>query len=129
MDRHSNQAMTARAERRAMIALVAVFALLVQALIPSLANAGTGPGEGLAICTQAGLAPAPDGGAPAPPQGHDCQHCVCPAATAAPPPLASIRPVAYAQAPAPVADTPAGVRPLIRAPPRPPGQGPPAPNA
>ena len=87
------QTMNARAERRAIIALVAVFVMLVQALIPSLASAGTFPGEGLAICTQAGLAPALDGGSVPAPGGHDCQHCVCPAATAEPPPIASVRPV------------------------------------
>lgn len=127
MESPSEQTMTARAERRAMAALVAVFVLLVQALVPSLAAAGTGPGDGLAICTQAGLAPAPDDGAP--PLGHDCRHCVCPTAGAEPPPLASVRPVVYAQAPPPVTDTPAGVRPPTRAPPRPPGQGPPPANA
>lgn len=121
--------MTARAERRAMVALVAVFALLVQALVPSLAAAGTLSGEGLSICTQAGLAPAPDGGSAPAPAGHDCQHCVCPALTAEPPPVASVQPVAYAEPAAPVADTPRGVRPQARAPPRPPGQGPPTPNA
>ena len=39
----STTQMSARAERRAVAALVAVFALLVQALIPSLAMASAGP--------------------------------------------------------------------------------------
>lgn len=123
------QAMSARAERRAMIALLAVFALLVQALIPSVATAATIPADGLAICSPAGLAAAADGGSAPPPAAHDCQHCVCPAMTGQPPLSGSVRPVVYAPAVSPVADTPRGVRPHARAPPRPPGQGPPLPNA
>ncbi|MFZ5719951.1 MAG: DUF2946 family protein [Pseudomonadota bacterium] len=115
--------MRAHAERRAMIALVAVFVLLVQALAPTLASAGTFPGGGLSICTKAGLAPSSDGDAA--PLGHDCQHCVCPAAAVEPPSIVSVRPVAYADSTLVVADTPRGVRPQARAPPRPPGQGPP----
>ena len=70
-----------------------------------------------------------DDGAPGQPSAaHSCQHCVCPAVADTPEPIVQILPVAYAVAEAPVADTPRGVRPLPRAPPRPPGQGPPLPN-
>lgn len=90
--------MNARAERRAMIALVAVFALFVQALIPGLAAAGTMSGPGMTICTDMGLAPLPaDGGQPATP-AHACDHCLCPSlAPALPAPAAgSAAPVRYA---------------------------------
>ena len=99
-----------------MIALVAVFALLVQALIPTLAAAGNYPGEGLSVCTEAGLAPAPDGSSAPASAGHDCQHCVCPAATAeAAPAVVSIGPVVYLTVAAPVTETPRGLRPHARA--------------
>jgi hypothetical protein len=123
---------SARAERRAMIALLAVFALLVQALVPAIANAAPArPGEPQVICTGHGLSTihygdaAPAKGALA---GH-CEHCVCPPAALSPP--ASAEPavaVAYAVAARPetaAADLP----PPARAPPRPPGQGPPVSNA
>lgn len=112
-----------------MIALFAVFALLVQALIPSLANAAPGPGGPAAICTEMGLATVGDAAPGQPAPSHSCQHCVCPALAETPAPIVQILPVAYVVAAAPVADTPRGVRPLPRAPPRPPGQGPPLPNA
>lgn len=121
--------MNGRAERRAMIALFAVFALFVQALIPTLANAAPGPGGSTAICTEMGLATVDDGAPGQPPAAHSCQHCVCPAIADTTAPIVQVLPVAYAVAEAPVADTPRGVRPLPRAPPRPPGQGPPIPNA
>lgn len=121
--------MGARAERRAVIALLAVFALLVQALIPSIAGAAPAPLAQGVICTSAGMETAPaDGSLP----GHvgRCDHCVCPAAGAAPPPPAvdaALPRVTYvaAAAPLPRAKPP----PPARAPPRPPGQGPPPPNA
>lgn len=109
-----------------MVALFAVFALLVQALIPSLANAA---GGSTATCTEMGLTIVGDGAAGQPAPAHGCQHCVCPAIAETPAPIVQTLPVAYAVAEAPVADTPRGVRPLPRAPPRPPGQGPPLPNA
>lgn len=115
-----------RAERRAMIALVAVFVLLVQMLAPAFAVAG--PAMDGAICTSMGLQAAPGDDAPSPPD-HDCKHCLCPAPTAAPPQTLRVASIAYAETPAPVAETPRGLRPQARAPPRPPGQGPPLPNA
>jgi hypothetical protein len=125
--------MDARAERRAMLALLAAFALLVQALWPLTAAAAAGAdlGPALQICTGHGLASAPaDDQAPAKSApGHPCQHCICPAVAATPAePLALAVPARFeireprvlAQAAAP---------PPARAPPRPPGQGPPASNA
>jgi hypothetical protein len=122
--------MGVRAERRAMIALVALFALLVQMLAPSLAAAAPAPGEQV-ICTDHGLqtirtgdtGPAKD--AP----GHACDHCVCPpvAATLA----AVIQPVvfvAFAREARPEAVS-TDLPPPARAPPRPPGQGPPLSHA
>lgn len=112
-----------------MIALVAVFALLVQTLFPSFAMAAPGPGDGLPICTEMGLSKAPSGSPTAPAPAHECQHCVCPAPAAEPPQAATVAAVAYWIALAPVAETPRGERPQARAPPRPPGQGPPRLNA
>jgi hypothetical protein len=121
--------MSLRAERRAMLALVAVFALLVQALVPGIAGAAPAPsGAAQVICTGQGLSTihigdaAPAKGAPA---GH-CEHCVCPPAAMTPP--ASAEPavaVAYAMATRPEAVR-ADLPPPARAPPRPPGQGPPS---
>lgn len=124
----TNQAMTVRAERRAMVALVAVFVLLVQALIPALASAApSGAGEML-ICTQMGLQAAPDDGAPAA-ADHACKHCLCPAPVSDPPPVVSVRRVDYAVTQAPVTPRSHRIAPRARAPPRPPGQGPPASDA
>lgn len=122
--------MTVRAERRAMIALLTAFALLVQAMIPSLAMAAS-PDGGASICTQQGLQAAPtDGDSGQTSTPHECQHCICPAIVAdTPAPVVSVRSVAYAVAVASVVATPRGVRPQARAPPRPPGQGPPISNA
>jgi hypothetical protein len=126
VDQPAIRPMSARAERRAMLALVTVFALLVQALIPTLASATPLASDGVMICTEHGLQAATDGLAPdAPPAGHTCQHCVCPALITPPSPIATMQAVAYVVAVRSVADTPRGVRPLARAPPRPPGQGPP----
>ena len=100
-------------------------ALLVQALIPSLVMAAPGaPGE-LLICTQMGLQSAPsDGGAPAP-ASHACKHCLCPAPATDPPQAVTIQHVAYVVAIAPTALASHRRVPPARAPPRPPGQGPP----
>lgn len=109
-----------------MIAVFAVFALLVQALIPSLASAATSrPGEQV-VCTSHGLTTVKLGDtAPAQAMSLACDHCVCPPA-AAPPPV-SAQPVvlvAYAREAAPEAAA-IDLPPPARAPPRPPGQGPP----
>ncbi len=129
MGRPTINAMPERTERRAMIALVAVFALLVQALIPSLVMAAPGAPGDLLICTQMGLQTAPgDGGAPAL-ANHACKHCLCPAPVTDPPQAVTIQHVAYVVAIAPTALASHRRVPPARAPPRPPGQGPPLSDA
>ncbi|MBS0360836.1 MAG: DUF2946 domain-containing protein [Proteobacteria bacterium] len=94
--------MSARAERRAIVALLAAFALLLQVFIPAAAMAGSNAAGGEVICTAHG---AVLNGKPAPPAGHrhdgaSCDHCVCPIA-AAPPPAAlggGVEAVFYAEA-------------------------------
>ncbi|TAJ69016.1 MAG: DUF2946 domain-containing protein [Phenylobacterium sp.] len=113
-----------RAERRAMIALLAVFALLVQSLIPAFAMAAPAAAGEMLICTQMGLQTGPgDTGAPA--QQHSCKHCLCPAPTTAPPSAPAAQRIVYAATQAPDAPKPQRLTPPARAPPRPPGQGPP----
>ena len=119
----------AKAERRAMIALVAVFALFVQALMPAFAVAGPMPDGAGVICTAMGLQAAPDGDTGPPPADHACKHCLCPAPVAAPPVVASVEPVAYAVLLVPTNAASRTLPPPARGPPRPPGQGPPLPNA
>jgi hypothetical protein len=83
---------SARAERRAIVALFALFALLVQALIPSIAMASASSGAAGYIC-MAGGSHGGHGGAPAPQDripGGGCDHCVCPAAAAPPPSTADL---------------------------------------
>lgn len=122
---------SARAERRAVAALLAVFALLVQTLVPALAAAAPGP-QGLGvICAAGGHAnqrPSQDGGGQPAHQPGDCDHCVCPAAAAPPPPAAAAlaAPVRYASGEAPTLsprDGPAPGRGLAAPPP--PSRGPP----
>lgn len=123
----TNRAMTDRAERRAMVGLLAVFALLVQALIPAFATAAPASAAEMLICTEVGLQTAPDG-APTP-TDHSCKHCLCPAPVSDPSPAATLHRVAYAaRSPAP-APAPHRLIPPARAPPRPPGQGPPTSDA
>lgn len=111
-----------------MIALVAVFALLVQALAPAFAVAGSRPDGGDVICTTMGLQTAPADSAP-PPVDHACKHCVCPAPADLPPAAAAVARVAYAVNAAPATAAHRALPPPARGPPRPPGQGPPLPNA
>ncbi len=112
-----------------MIALVAVFTLLVQTLMPAFAAAGPMPDGGGVICTTMGLQTAPSDSAP-PAADHSCKHCVCPAPAAeAPPPPPRPPGAPCVEGHAPIAPTPRGLVPQARAPPRPPGQGPPLPNA
>ncbi len=110
-----------------MIALFAVFALLVQAMVPAIANAAPLRAGEQVVCTDHGLqtvslddrAPA-KGQAPA-----HCEHCVCPPVAAQPPAIvAPTALVAYVLELRPEA-APADLPPPARAPPRPPGQGPP----
>jgi len=124
----TERAMTARAERRAMIALMAVFALLVQAMVPAFAMAAPAAASDMLICTQMGLQTAPgDTGAPA--AQRSCKHCLCPAPVTDPPPAVSVQRIAYAVAVTPAAPRTWRLAPPARAPPRPPGQGPPTSDA
>ena len=118
----------ARAERRAMIALVAMFVLLVQALVPAFAAAGPMPDGANLICTTMGVQQAPDDSTP-PATDHTCRHCVCPAPADLPPAVAQATRVAYAVAEAPTSAANRTLPPPARGPPRPPGQGPPASDA
>ncbi|WP_293374037.1 DUF2946 family protein [Phenylobacterium sp. SCN 70-31] len=107
-----------------MIAIIAVFALLVQALLPTLAAATPASSGQMTLCTEMGLQTAPvDPGAP--PVSHNCKHCLCPAPANTPPPILVVSRVAYAVE---IQDAPPAPQlriPPARAPPRPPGQGPP----
>jgi hypothetical protein len=120
--------MSARAERRAIAALFAIFALLLQALAPVAAMASTGF-AGDTICSAHGVQTAPADHAPAKgTPAHGCEHGCCPAAVSATPPDA----VQLAQAVAYGASTPS-LAPRqsptpgrsLAAPP-PPSQGPPS---
>jgi hypothetical protein len=138
-DRHMKAGMTAARhshnDRRALAALVAVFALLVQALIPAAAMAAPTDAAGaLVICTAAGTQTlTADGRAAGPASsshkgfgGMPCQDCLAAAmAVVAPSPVPAIEPVAYAVARVDHAPVARLLAPRARAPPRPPGQGPP----
>lgn len=115
------------AERRAMIALVAVFALLVQALLPSLVHASPLTVDGkIPLCAADASGDLPLGDlAPEPP----CDHCVVAAVHALAPAPDAATPVAYSMSLARFRPPPALRLPPARAPPRPPGQGPPSPIA
>lgn len=116
-------------ERSAIAALFVMFALLVQALIPTHVMAA-GVGGGITICTAAGTETlAADGKTEAPVSQHGgpCQDCLAAAHVAtAPPPTLAIQPVAYVIASIEHIETEDTIAPRARAPPRPPGQGPPA---
>lgn len=116
--------MAARAERRAMIALIAVFVLVAQALAPAAMASPLAYVDGGVICVSQ---PAGDHGEPAAPAqaaGH-CQHCVCPVGPALAAPAAQgptwTHPFAILSRAIPRQAAPPPARP----PPRPPGQGPP----
>lgn len=120
--------MTARAERRAIVALFAVFALMVQAFIPSLAAANARPMPGDVICVAHGVqsSPADSGNSKSAPQ-RGCSHCACPIAFTATPPASAVLAQAVSY---PVAQP--HVLPAVRqapgrglAAPPPPSQGPP----
>jgi hypothetical protein len=122
----------AKQDRRALAALLAVFALLVQALIPGAAMAGRmDPAGTTIICTATGTQTLAPDGKPAGPRkpgfgGMPCQDCLAAAmAVVSPAPAPSVRPVAYAIARVEHAPVRSVLAPRARAPPRPPGQGPP----
>lgn len=128
MTRSRSPRMSARAERRAVVALLTAFALLVQAWIPSVATAGVASAADMVICTQQGEQTAPVGPAPdRAPASHACQHCLCsgPAVDTPPPAAVAVR-VRYVVAMGSLRQegNPAPPRPGLAAPP-PPSRGPP----
>jgi hypothetical protein len=122
---------TAQHERRAICALFAVFALMVQALMPTMAMAARPELSGADIICIGGRIQtvAPHGRPEAPAKtmgGMPCQDCLAAAmAVVAPAPAPSVQPVAYAIARVEHAPVRPILAPRARAPPRPPGQGPP----
>jgi len=120
--------MTARAERRAIAGLFAIFALLIQAFAPMAAFAGPQTAGGV-LCVAHGVQAGPADQAPAKGRtpAHGCEHGCCPASVTASPPDAVqlAEAVAYvAAAPSlPPRTGPAPGRGLAAPPP--PSQGPP----
>jgi hypothetical protein len=105
-----------------------VFALLVQALIPAAAMARPEPAGGEIICTASGTQTLAPHGQPAPQKGFGgmpCQDCLAAAMAAVVTPQLAIRPVAYVAEHVEHAPVLNLLAPRARAPPRPPGQGPP----
>jgi hypothetical protein len=111
-------------------AAFAVFALLIQALLPSAAMAAQGPGAPLVVCTVEGARAleSPPPSKHAPPKGlagMPCQDCLAASVAALAPPVLVLgaAPVVFV---AVEHHAPPSVRlALARAPPRPLGQGPP----
>jgi hypothetical protein len=120
----------AKHDRRALAALLAVFALLVQALIPAAAMAARpDPTGAMIICTATGAQTIATDGKPEAPKkgfaGMPCQDCLAAAMAAVAPAPVTVEPVAYAIARVEHAPVRPVFAPRARAPPRPPGQGPP----
>jgi hypothetical protein len=107
-----------------------VFALLIQALLPSAAMAAQGSGASLVICTTAGAKTVKADAAPHAPSkgfaGMPCQDCLAASVAAVAPPVLTFAPASRAVASAEHCSDPAAQPPPARAPPRPFGQGPPA---
>jgi Na+/proline symporter len=120
-------------EKRAWVALLALFALMVQALVPAAAMAAARPGDPatMVICTQDGAKIVPTGAPAHKPKGFagmPCQDCLAAAMAAIAPPSLALQPVVYQAARVEPAEIRRLDAPRARAPPRPPGQGPPAPT-
>jgi hypothetical protein len=117
-------------DRRALAALVTAFALMVQALFPATVMAKPDPSGGVTICTATGTQVVDASGQPAAPnRGHDgalCQHCLAAAMSCAVTPELAVQPVTCIAARVEHAPVIASLQPRARAPPRPPGQGPPS---
>lgn len=111
-----------------MPAILAVLALLMQALAPGMAMAqGPGGTRTMVLCTSAGekTVTLPDDGAPRPMAAHSCHDCVMAATTAVPPPAMKGLPLRYAAVVRHERSLGAVAVPPARPPPRPPSQGPP----
>lgn len=115
---------------RAVAALVAIFALLIQALVPAAAMAASSdPRTGLIVCAAGGAQAVSSSAAPASGRksfgGMPCQDCLAAAMAAITTPDLAVRPVAYVTARVEHVAVAVTLEPRARAPPRPPGQGPP----
>jgi len=114
---------------RPIAAAFAVFALLIQALLPSAAMAAQSAGAPMVVCTidgakalhvQPASRQAPKGFA-----GMPCQDCLAASVVAVAPPLLAVEPASSAFVVVEHRAGPAVRLALARAPPRPFGQGPP----
>ena len=116
-------------DRRALAVLVAVFALLVQAFIPAAAMAAAPDASGtMVICTGTGVTTVSDQPAPSKPKGFagmPCQNCLAGTLAVTQVPPLAVQPVIYTAERIERAPIGRHVKPRARAPPRPPGQGPP----
>jgi len=113
---------------RALAGLLAVFALVVQAMIPSIAMARPDPSGALVICTASGTQIIAQHGRPTPHKGvagMPCQDCLAAAMACVITPELAVQPVAYTADRIDHAPVMTLLTPRARAPPRPPGQGPP----
>lgn len=119
-----------RRDLQGVAALVGVFALLIQALVPAAAMAaGSDPRTGLIICVAGGAEAVPYPGPPASGRmgfgGMPCQDCLAAAMAATTTPDLTVQPAAYVTARVEHVAAAIYLAPRARAPPRPPGQGPP----
>ena len=119
-----------RRDKGAFAALVAVFALLIQAMLPAAAMASNNAADPFGvICTATGTAVASSHAPGNPPAkgfaGMPCQDCLAAAMAVVQTPELAIAPVAYAVARIEHQPARRQLAPRARAPPRPPGQGPP----
>ena len=115
---------------RAVAALVAIFARLIQALVPAAAMAASSdPRTGLIVCAAGGAQAVSSSAAPASGRksfgGMPCQDCLAAAMAFVETPALAVLPVAYVTARVEHAAAAPLLEPRARAPPRPPGQGPP----
>lgn len=123
---------TARLGGRPRAALWAcLLALFVQALLPAAAmaaQAGAGRGEQIVVCTLSGVRTVAVGGHETGGKGFaglPCDNCLAAACAVTPTPEPEIRAAVYACAQVEHAPGRQDAPKLARAPPRPPGQGPP----
>jgi len=119
--------------RAQVAAWLGVLALLIQALLPAAAMAaqsGAARGERIVVCTLTGpravvVGEQDNGGPHKGFAGLPCHDCLAATTAALPPPEPVLAPVAYAAAFVEHVPERAWAPRLARAPPRPPGQGPP----
>lgn len=127
--RHGRENRTRWTRNRRLPVLLALFALLVQALLPAAAAAAqAGRGEQIQICTDQGMQTITVDAEGQPAKGFagmPCQDCLAVSVVAVAPPQVDVQPVAYVVAPVTHEIATAAPQPRARAPPRPPGQGPP----